>query len=765
MSRVDRYYGEQAETELNHSEQKAAYEAARKQRTPRKQTRKQKPEKKRGKFRIALRIILILIVVGIAAGGTYAAICIAGAPTIHPENIYDTLSLSTNIYDDEGNQIDSVYAGENRKIASYDQFPEDLVNAFVAVEDKTFWKHHGFNFKRMIGAVLKSVGGGGISGTSTITQQLARNVYLPDIKSVRSIKRKIIEMYYAYEIEKALSKEEILEAYLNTIYLGYGNYGVTSAAKVYFSSSVSDLTLEQCAALAALPQAPDSYALIKNEESEYTTEISSGIYANDVSVNRRNMILELMSDQGYITADEAASAEKPLSEFIKPNFGTEKTSHSYFTDYVIDTVVSDIMKEYDKTEQEARNMVYTKGLRIYSTLDSQAQAVISREFKDDDNFPTAAEDAEIEASMVITEVGTGAIKAMAGGRNPQGQLLFNRATSPRQPGSSIKPLTVYSAALQKSLELQAKGDNYSFNGYGKEMGTYITVSSSVTDDAMTVDGATWPKNSDGKYSGANTFRTAIQQSINTCAVKILMQVGVGYAMDQLRTFGITTAVSDEKADVNDMNLAALALGAMAHGVTPLQMSLAYAAFPGDGRVYTPICYTTVEDADGNVILTSHSDSTQVLDPGVAWIMTDVLKSVVTDGIATNAAVKGIEVGGKTGTTDDRYDIWFDGFTANYSAALWIGTDKNKSLSTMSGTAAALWGKIMSQIDKAKTGSYSEKPSNVVEKYGKYYTKGTEPEEDPHSAVDDEVGTGMDGVGDDEYEAMPEMDPEAVENAG
>ncbi len=720
-----------------------------------------KKSKKRG--RIIKRLIILIITLGLicgAVGGVYALITISQAPEINPKTMYETLNLSTYIYDKDGTVIDAVYYDENRRIAHYDELPENLKNAFVAIEDKTFWKHHGFNFKRMVGAILQSVvGGGGISGTSTITQQLARNVYLADIKSERSIKRKIIEMYYAHVIEQELSKEEILEGYLNTIYLGYGCYGVNSAAKTYFSKNLSDLSLSQCAALAALPQAPDAYALIKNEESEYTTDIGDGMFANDVSRDRRYLVLDLMVDQGLITEKKAEKAKKPLEEFIKPGVSTSgNNSTSYFRDYVLDTVIQDLMKEYDKTEQEAINMIYTKGLKIYSTLDQDIQKVIVKEFKDSSNFPNTVKGKKPEAAMVVVGVKTGAIRAMAGGRKPRGEKLFNRAINPRQPGSSIKPLAVYGAALQKSFELAEKGDmwKYSHFGYDKQdtegYGDYITASSRIDDEKMHVGGKVWPYNSNGKFTGYNTFRTAIQQSINTCAVKIQLQVGADYSAQMLEKFGLTTIVSDTSQPVNDMNAAALALGGLSYGVSPLEMALAYASFPNGGNLMEGYCYTKVEDRDGKVLLEHTKKSHRVMDAGVAWIMTDVLKSVVSDGIAGGAKLSGVESGGKTGTTNDQYDIWFDGFTPKYAASLWIGTDKNIELTTMSGPAASLWGKIMNQIPKVKKGKYPDKPANVIKKYGEYYTEGTEPHgknnninprPDSEEESDEEYGYGYD----------------------
>ena len=729
-----------------------------------------RPKKKWLRILLGLiKLAIAVMIVGTVAIGAYAAITIANAPEINPQKIYSTLDVSTHIYDDQGVLIDDIFYSENRDIVKYEDLPENLKNAFIAVEDKTFWTHKGFNVKRIFGAIWNSITGGGeISGTSTITQQLARNVFLPEEKSERSIKRKIIEMYYAHEIEESLSKEEILEAYMNTIYLGYGCYGVDTAARKYFGVDVEDLSLEQCAALAALPQAPGVYALLMTEpdESETTTDLGNGLYANDISRDRRYLILDLMAEQGYITQDEADEAKKPLEEFINPG-KTSLATNSAFKDYLLETVKHDLMEKYNLDEAAADRMIYSEGLNIYSTLDSQAQRTIIKQFNDPDNFPDAVKDGvEVEAAMVIVEVGTGQIKAMVGTRHADGEKLFNRATSPRQPGSSIKPIAVYAAALQKSYELQQQGEKYKYTTKAykdkqgaKYWGDYITVASGVVDEKMKVNGQVWPKNFSRSYSGHKTFRQAIQLSINTCAVKILAQVGVDYSMDMVKKFGITTVVDDTSQASNDMNLAALGLGAMTEGVTPLDMALAYAVFPNGGVHNSGICYTRVTDSNGKVLLEAESTETRVLDEGVAFIMTDVLQSVVTDGIAGNAAIKGEKVGGKTGTTDDTWDIWFDGFTANYAASLWIGTDDNVALDGTSASAAKLWSKIMGKVKRAKGGKYKSMPSNVTVKDGEFFTKGTEPPDPPPEEEKKEKDDKAD------HSSTQEPDPNAEDNTG
>lgn len=803
----------------------------------------------------------------------YSFVIITKAPKIDPVNIYDNIQQSSVIYNDEGRAVDSAYYTQDRKICKYEDMPENLVNAFVALEDKTFWKHHGFNWTRMIGAVFQSITGSGkISGTSTITQQLARNVYLPEAMSTRSIKRKVLEMYYAAVIERKLSKKEIVEAYLNTIYLGFGNYGVEAASESYFGKKPKDLSLVQCASLAALPQAPDSYALVQMLGSGETPDDNDTIIkkrpnkyvANDESKNRRETCLALMKDQGYITEDQYNKAKgQKLTKFLNAQLSNKASKYSYFHEYLLDEVIQDLMEKYDYSEDKATDLVYTGGLNIYSTVDSHAQAMIVKEFNKDSNFPSIAgystdgngniinsgggimlysyrnffnsknefklksqeckvnEDGSLtiksgyrlniyntsagyslefkptyvneggklymynggyinipekyksmddndnlvisakffkkypdwiklgkntatitenaytlpektiepQASMVIVEVGTGKIKAMVGGRKQQGRQLYNRALNPRQSGSSIKPISVYSGALQKSYDLASEGKKFPFKDTGhdrqgsKYYGDYLTASSVIVDERMTFNGQTWPQNASNSFSGAVTMRKALQNSINVCAVKLELQVGAEYIANLVEKFGITTL--DREGGTNDLNPAALALGGLTNGVIPLEMAQAYAAFPNGGVRQSSIAYTKVTDRNGKVLLTSKSESSKVLDEGVAFVMTDMLKSVVSQGIGSPAGISGVQAGGKTGTTSSEFDIWFDGFTPSYAAALWIGNDVNMQLTSMSGPAAALWGKIMNQIPKAKKGHYKSQPSDVTHVNGEYYTKGTE----------------------------------------
>ena len=714
-----------------------------------------------------LKVIGGLIVLGVAAVLITVLVTAAKVGHINQDSLYANIERSSILYDIDGVEIDTLHYNEDRKIVPVGDMPDDLKNAFIAIEDKTFYKHHGFNWRRMFGAVLSKLTGrsAAISGTSTITQQLARNAYLAEIKSQRSLSRKLSEMFIAWRLEKTLTKDQILEAYLNTIYLGYGNYGVSAAARTYFSKDVDELTLAECAALAALPQAPDAYALITedSEGNEEITEINyysldsveeeeepveeswyvdsayteeeenegTGFYANDISKERRDLVLDLMAEQGYLSSDEAESAKVDIIDILAPSFEKKGSAYTYFTDYVAGVVTNDLMEKYKISEEEAQRMVYTGGMQIHTTLRSDIQNAIYDEFQDDYNFPATVDGSKVQASMVVTEVGTGYISGFVGGRDAEGSNLFNRAISPRQPGSSIKPLAVYGAALQKSFDYAAKNKTFEYTDYGFDnqgtnyWGDYITASSVVVDEPLKINGEIWPQNFSKTFSGRQSLRTALQQSINTCAVKILWQVGLDYSMEMLEKYGLTTLETDTSIAANDVNPAALALGAMTYGVTPLEMSLAYAAFPNGGSVNTAVCYTDVADANGKVLLKGESKSTKVLDEGVAWIMTDLLKSVVSRGIAGNAAISGVEVGGKTGTTNDTFDVWFDGFTPDYSAALWIGTDLNVEMLGSSAQAAALWSRIMRQVEDITEGEYLDMPSNVIKANGEYYTNGTE----------------------------------------
>lgn len=833
-------------------------------------------------------VIGLILIIGLFLG-IYMFTVISNTPKINPNNIYDYLSESSAIYDDTGTQIENIYLDDgNRTNIDYKDMPESLVNAVVAIEDKTFWSHSGFNFWRMLGAIKDAAfNGGQIGGTSTITQQLARNVYLPNEKSVRSLARKISEAYYTVLLEKELSKEEIAEAYLNTVYLGYNCYGIENASMSYFNKEPKELNLAQCVALASMPKAPDKYALVKRitNDTDATVAANSNVifetneykyvYNGDASKERREQTLYNMLEQDLITKaeyDEAIAFD--LKNSIKITTENISGGTSYFTDYMIDEITDDLMEKYDYTKSEATKLIYTGGLKIYSTMNSVAQKAIEDGFANSYNFPNVANlnydgngnilgeagnimlysynnyftsddsfilhndeyklddngnmtifknnrlnfykteyndeiDYNIEfkemfkyengilyyikggiilvpkeyktldddgnmiiskdffkdktyfdeskdiaffkdgsdgliltneyynlrskirepqSAMVITDYKNGDIKGMVGGRDTVGKKLYNRAINPRQPGSSIKPLSVYSSALQQGADAAATNTPMSFVEYDKNQktqayGDYWTAASGINDAELIVDGKVWPKNWYSGYRGMMTFRKSLEQSVNVNAVRIFQQVGADYSISQLKKYGVTTV--DEEGSTSDENAAALALGGMTRGISPLQMATAYGAFPNEGKVEKSRAYTKVEDKNGKVLLEPELEETQVIDPGVAFIMQDMLRTTVTNGIAGNAKVSGQVTAGKTGTTSDQKDIWFCGFTPQYAASIWMGNDMNMQLSSSSSIAASTWSKIMTNATSGLSGSLSTQPSNVVFKDGEYFVDGTQ----------------------------------------
>lgn len=851
----------------------------------RKQGNKRRKRRRRKKKHVVLRIILLLFLLFVLAAAVFAFVFYRYAENVIEESaikdletddIYSLIYQKSTIYDKDGDEIDALYlSGGNRTLIKYEDIPKDMINAVVDTEDKTFWEHNGFNYVRMIGAIKEKVfGGGQISGTSTITQQLARNIYLSETKSERTLNRKILEAYYTRILEQELSKKKILEAYFNTVYFGFNSYGIDAASQSYYSKEPKELDLIECAALAALPQAPDTYALVTSsytQGSEDLPVVGKGdgfvyLYNGKASEDRRKIILANMKTAGHITDKEYKDAlAQPLEEHIKINTGKDPGSYSYYIDCAVDEAVRDIAEQYEVTEEEARSMVYTKGYHIYTCLDRKVQDTLDDEINTDSNyasinyinkdgdgniisssgdilmrpyksyinkdgnfklkkgefskekdgtitlkkgkrldfFPVDGGDSEYvsvefkgmyqeddgalyfieggslsipagytsfdkdkncvisakfsedfpdffkegddsltvgkgnyelgqkmrqpQASAVIIDNNSGCVSAMTGGRGASGKQLYNRATSPRQPGSSIKPIAVYGPALQQSAEMARNGEKPDLSkDQGDRWGDYITAGSVINDAPMKLNGKTWPQNDYGGFRGPMTLRKAVQQSVNVVAVKVFRQIGVDYSIEMLQKVGISSLVLEGgTSDRND----ALALGGMTKGISPLEMTAAYGTFANGGVYREPIFYTQVTDGDGATVVQNEQASERVYDDSVAWIMTDVLKSAVQYGTGQNAQVKGQDVAGKTGTTSSKYDIWFSGFTPHYSMALWMGSDVNIPLANYSSAAAAFWSAIMTSVSKdLPEEKFPDPPYSVVKRNGEYYAEGTEPEE-------------------------------------
>ena len=576
-------------------------------------------------------LLLILIVAGGGCG--FISATLSNLPDV--SNVRP--SASSQIYDVHGNLITTVHSTENRLPVPLKDVPKDLQNAFVATEDSRFYSHHGIDPVGILRAVWVNIVHSGVSeGGSTITQQLARNAFL---SQDRTFKRKISEALLALKIEQHYTKDEILEMYMNQIYFGQGAYGVQSAAHVYFGKDASQLTLAQAALIAGLPQSPNYYSPFNDLEA---------------SKKRQAVVLGQMVKYGYITQEQADQArQSDLGLVAKQEQTHEKSNASYFINYVIAQV----------SEKYGDDAIYKDGLKIYTTLDMDAQNAAVAAMQ---NLPTMYTDQnglhQPQGAIVAMNPHNGYIVAMVGGR---GDDAFNRASqAERQPGSAMKPF-VYLAAIQS----------------GKTPG-------SIVDDSP-VDFNGWrPQNYERNFEGNITYRYALQHSRNVPAVKIADEVGMSKIIKLAKEMGITT-LTDQ-----DNNLST-ALGGLTYGVTPLEMVQAYGVLANGGIKVQPTAIVKIVDRNGQVVEENSIQEKRVVDEKDAAIITSMLESVISGGTGGNAAI-GRPAAGKTGTTDDEKDAWFVGYTPDLVAAVWIGDDYGSETLGFSGasTPAVMWRQFM-----------------------------------------------------------------------
>lgn len=596
---------------------------------PRRPARKLKIDPKRIKnLAMAFIIIVAFIAIGVV---TYAAL---GMPAWDPEQLSG--ARTTQVLDDKGQLIASLHAEENRTEVTLDKIPKDLINAFISIEDQDFYEHHGVNFKGIARALWVNFQTGEKSqGASTITQQLARQAFLT---SQKDWMRKIREMLLAFKLEALYSKDEIMVMYLNKIYFGSGAYGVEAASNTYFGHGVGNLTLAEASLLAGLPQAPNAYDPFKYM---------------DRAKNRQRLVLNNMVACGYITqetADKAFNTQITLNS--KVSNGSSK--YGYYTDAVIDEAL-DIIKDL-KSFDDPNAAVYKAGLKIYTGMDSDLQLHAEKLYSDSKYFPSETKGGLfVQSAMTVIDFQTGEVKALMGGRKYERQRGFNRATSAyRQPGSCIKPLTVYSPALEQGLPV------------------FYTLNDSPL--SIKVGNSVWsPKNYDGVYRGYIPMRTAVKYSINTYAVQLLEKVGIEYSFNFGKNLGLELV--DGRSTINDLALAPLALGGLTHGATPMQMAAAYGAIGNDGIYVKPHLIDKIENADGAVIYSFKPEYKRVMSEQTAWLMNSMMQSVVKEGTGTKAQVPNIPTCGKTGTSEEYANSWFCGFTPQYSCAVWMGYDR------------------------------------------------------------------------------------------
>ncbi len=632
------------------------------------------------KATVCFLIVCILSFTGVFVWATYGM----------DYNMFDSitmgdLQISTLLYyvDDEGNEREFEYlkSDENRIWCDIDKVPEDLKNAFVAIEDQRFYSHHGVDFKRTLGAVLNVAFKGDSSyGGSTITQQLIKNVTRDN---ERSSARKIREMVRAFVLETKMSKEQILEMYMNSIYLGHGIHGVQSAAMVYFNKDVSELNLVECAAIAGITQYPSLLDPINNPEN---------------NKEKRNLILDKMYELEYITKEQyQESVDKDIT--LDTAMAKNQTYQSYFTDYVYDAVLNDMVEELDYTEEQATQLLYNGGLKIITTVDPDIQRIVDSVFEDTDKLPKSYGSKEqVQAAMIITDPSTGQIKAIAGGvGKKEGARVLNRASQTlRQPGSSIKPIAVYGPAIDKNV---------------------VNMATLVENTPLTI-GDWSPKNADREFSHYETVRTSVQRSLNLPAVRVLEALSVNTSYDYLTNkLHMDTLVSSKKVGnkiYTDKNLASLALGGLTEGVTVEEMNGAYQVFANGGQYIEPCAYTKVYDSNGELLLEKEPYKNTAFSEATAYIMNQLLLGVTRGGTAAGTTIAGIDVCGKTGTTDENHDRWFVGYTPYYCATVWYGFDKPQQIN-VSGTNPALtiWRNVMYKVHEGLKAKTFAKPSTVT----------------------------------------------------
>ncbi len=673
---------------------------------------------------------------------------------VSPDDYY------TVLYDSDGNVIEKlVMAGSNREEVSLSQIPDNLINAFVAIEDERFWDHNGIDLKGILRAAIVGLASMNFSqGASTITQQLIKNSIFDggaESSLGARLERKIKEQAMAVTLETQVSKSVILENYLNTINLGSNCLGVQAAANRYFNKDVSDLTLSECAVIAAITQNPSSLNPIKYPENNQA---------------RQQQVLLKMKEQGYITQEEydEAIADDVYSRIqITSSISTSDDVFSYFTDAVIEQVVEDLQEKLGYTQTQAYNLLYSGGLSIYTTMDSDIQAIVDEEINDLDNYPyeyytisyrlkvthadgteesytesdvqtfiqeqcdqpdfdlmfESEEDVvyyielfkeyilddddtiesddlavtlEPQVSMVIIDQSTGYVKAISGGRGEKTtNLALNRATqSTRQPGSTFKVLSTFAPALDTCG---------------------ATLASVYYDSPVEANGQNFSNWWGDEYLGYVNIRDAIAYSMNLVTLHCLLEtVSIDLAYDYVEKFGITTLVDSQQnsdGSVYTDRVASLALGGLTKGVTNLELTAAYAAIANDGVYIEPTFYTKILNHDGTVLLENESETTTVIKSTTASLLTSAMESTFGRNLSSdytdinpnieatglNHDFSGMSLAGKSGSTTDNNDVWFVGYSPYYTCGIWSGYDKGKTLENGQSYHKEIWARVMERI--------------------------------------------------------------------
>ncbi len=712
---------------------------------------------------------LLVLVIALGVAGLCGAIgiikgVIENAPSITSASVLPRGYKST-VYDVEGNKTAELVAeGTNRTYVKIENIPKHVQHAFIAIEDERFYEHNGIDVRGIIRAGVRGIASGfkKTEGASTITQQLLKNNvfdFMSESTMKDRVERKLQEQYLAVKLEEVMSKDQILESYLNTINLGQNCLGVQAAANRYFGKTVSELTISEAAVLAAITKSPSANNPISHPKD---------------NAERRSLVLQYMLEQEYISQREyeSALADDVYSRIEEHNEENESTStiYSYFVDEVTDQVKNDLVQKAGYSETQAHNALYSGGLKIYTTQNPKIQRILDEEFANPDNFPaesrvglewaltvvdkdgtqtnysqemmtayfkqtdesfellfddeasaqaaideyvstlgitdddTVYESSQMtiqpQASMVIMDQSTGEVAAMIGGRGEKNaSRTLNRASGTfRQPGSTFKILAAYAPAFEEL-------------GYGPGTVQYDGPFAYTENGRIGRLVNNWDKNT--RYRGWTTLREGITRSMNIMAVKTITDVTPAVAVDYLLRFGFTSLVLD---GANNDYVQSIALGGLTTGVSNLELTAAYAAVANGGTYIKPRMYTKVVDNDGNVILNNWPDETDVISEQNAWLLIDCMKDVVNGAGGTGgpARISGMTTAGKTGTTSANKDVWFEGMTPYYTAGIWVGYDNNHKLnSSETNFHKKLWSTVMTRVHEGLENKDFTKPSSGI----------------------------------------------------
>lgn len=717
--------------------------------------------------------LLIFCAVSAVAGGIgMISAIISTAPDIAEiEQSVQLEGFQTTIYNQDGEEITTLStANSNRIYVEYEDIPTDLVNAFVAIEDERFWDHNGIDARGILRAFFVGIKKGSFTeGASTITQQLIKNqifnVGLNESTFMDSLKRKIQEQYLAIELEKQIEKQDILELYLNAIYLGQGSNGVQTASEVYFGKeNLRDLTLSECAVIAAITQSPTEFDPILYPQNNQT---------------RKNIVLQKMLEQEMITQKDydTAMADDVYARISLNNQKedtTVKSYNSYYIDAVINSLTTQLVEEFEYTETQAYNAIYSGGLSIYINQDDEIQQICDAQINNPDNYPSGTSVA-LNYALTLTDPKNGELHNYSSGHllqyyiektgNSKYNLIYSSEDTARASADEFKAATIektgyveLAESFSTTIQPQAsfviidqvtghvkaicggrgeKTGNLTLNramdskrqpgSTFKVLSTFVpaldtsgmTLATSYKDEPTNYSNGTPIKNWYAGYRGEQTIRSAIKDSLNIITVKCFQDVTPQVGYDYLCNMGITTLKNGETSvngiAENDIN-ESMCLGGLTDGVTNLEITGAYASIANAGNYVEPTFYSKVLDHDGNVLIDNTPETKQVMKATTAWLINDAMQDVVTSGTGTAARLSsGMVVSGKTGTTSNNYDYWFCGSTPYYTASIWMGYDSNTDFSN-SNYHKVIWRKIMDEIIYAKeldTSATFEKPSGIV----------------------------------------------------